>query len=251
MLGVTKQLYIELADTPVKREFGLKNRKHLSKNEGMLFRFSQPQYLSFWMESTYLPLEIAFLGNDGRILQIEDMVPLSTKAIRSRMPCKYALEVNRGWFKKNNIDVGCKIGGVGISLVQKRMAQMTPQVMPPGGELFPEVPPVPSEPFSSQEDLREPSLDIMLNLSFKERLQSADLKGQDMVIIYELKEREGEPSLTLAPRVISPPFMFEPDENGKHDAIVKAWDNSQGGWRSFIIDNIKSLNYKNEKNTTS
>lgn len=247
MSVIGKQLYIELADTPIKRECGLKNRKYLSKNEGMLFRFPQPHYLSFWMESTYLPLEIAFLSNDGRILQIEEMVPLSTKAIRSRKPCKYALEVNRGWFKENNIDVGCKIGGVGINPIQKRMAQMTPQVMPPTGEFLPEVTPEPIEP---QEGLIEPSPDVMLNLSFKERLQDADLKGKDMVIIYELKEREGEPSMTLAPRVISPPFMFEPDENGKHDAIVKAWDKSQGGWRSFIIDNIKSLDHKNEENAT-
>ena len=123
--------------------------------------------------------------------------------------------------------------------------QVPPQVMPPVGELLPEV------PLEPQEGLTEPNPDVVLNLSFKEKLQDADLKGQDMVIVYGLKEREGEPSLTLSPRVISPPFMLEPDENGKHDAVVKAWDKSQGGWRSFIIDNIIDLEYKNEEIATS
>ena len=111
-------------------------------------------------------------------------------------------------------------------------------------ELTPEFSP------DTQEVPAEPSLDVVLNLSFKERLQDADLKGQDMVIVYRLKERHGKPLLTLGPRVISPPFIFEPDESGKHDAIVKAWDNSQGEWRSFLIDNIIDLDYKNEEIAT-
>ena len=71
------------------------------------------------MANTYIPLDIAFFDDDGKIFQIESMTPLSTKKISSNKPCRYALEVNRGWFRDNNIRVGNYIGGVGISDLNK------------------------------------------------------------------------------------------------------------------------------------
>jgi uncharacterized membrane protein (UPF0127 family) len=58
------------------------------------------------MKDTFIPLDVAYINNKGKILEIYDMVPLSKKSVCSRNYAKFALEVNRGWFKDNNIDIG-------------------------------------------------------------------------------------------------------------------------------------------------
>jgi hypothetical protein len=62
--------------------------------------------LSFWMKNTRIPLSIAFIDQQGRIVDIQDMEPFSLRTRVSARPAQYALEVNQGWFKKNGIDVG-------------------------------------------------------------------------------------------------------------------------------------------------
>lgn len=114
------KLKVEVADTPTKREYGLMDRKVLANNQGMLFKFPYAHYLSFWMKNTYIPLDIAFLDDNGRVLQIETMSPLSTRAIRCDHLSKYALEVNKGWFKQNNISVGSLIIGEGLTHTKGR-----------------------------------------------------------------------------------------------------------------------------------
>jgi uncharacterized membrane protein (UPF0127 family) len=232
-----KKLFIEIADTSIKREYGLMNRSYLPKNQGMLFKFHQPLFASFWMRDTYIPLDIAFLDDDGRVFQIESMTPLSTRAIYSDNKCKYALEVNRGWFSENNIKVGSRIDGEGIGNY-KKTAQIISQLPPPVEGAVPGSPepviggPIPGEPAP----LPQPEPDVMLNLSYKERFKNAELKGQDILIIYQTKG-----GITLPPKMVSPPFNFEEDAEGHHDAVVKTWDNQTGGWKSFLIDNILSL----------
>jgi uncharacterized membrane protein (UPF0127 family) len=98
---------VEVARTDAQRERGLMKRKSLGSREGMLFVFEADQRLAFWMKDTLVPLSIAFLSSEGRILQIEDMVPLSEKAIRSRLSARYALELPRGAFD----EVGAAEGG--------------------------------------------------------------------------------------------------------------------------------------------
>ena len=109
---------------------GLMGRKRLSENSGMLFIFGSKKPLSFWMASTYIPLQIAFIREDGIIGQIENMVPLSTKAVRSLEPCMYALEVNDGWFERNNVKVGAKVAvpflGLGQELPPDQQGQQEP-----------------------------------------------------------------------------------------------------------------------------
>lgn len=105
-----KVLRVEIADTPKKREKGLMHRKKLSENEGMLFVFEESKILHFWMKNTSIPLSIAFINEDFEIIQIEDMYPYDLVNIHtSKAEAKYALEVNQGWFKQNNIKVGNKI----------------------------------------------------------------------------------------------------------------------------------------------
>ena len=78
-------------------------------NEGMLFVYQREEMLSFWMRNTTLPLSIAFINKCGYITEIKDMVPGSDASVRPERPAQYALEVNRGWFIKNNVRVGDKV----------------------------------------------------------------------------------------------------------------------------------------------
>lgn len=106
-----KKLYVSIADTDEKRASGLMHKKHLDPNKGMLFKFPYSHHLRFWMKNTYIPLDIAFIDDNFKVIQIERMYPLSTRAITAQHPCKYALEVNSGWFDKNGIKVGTQVSG--------------------------------------------------------------------------------------------------------------------------------------------
>ncbi len=102
-------LWVEIVTTPDAQARGLMFRKSLPWDQGMLFVYEQPQRLDFWMKNTTIPLDIAFISVDGMIAEIYSLTPLSEKARSSRAPALYALEVNRGWFKKKGVKVGDKI----------------------------------------------------------------------------------------------------------------------------------------------
>ena len=216
-----KNLYIELADSPFKREKGLMYRKRLAQNGGMLFKFASPEYHKFWMQNTYIPLDIAFVDDNGKILQIETMTPMSTRAVASAHSCRYALEVNKDWFKNNGVRVGDRIAGYGIKGYKKLAQVLDTPPMPPG---------------QGQEQQPQPDPNVMLNKTTKQKLEEADRDGKSMIVIYYTKSQK-----TLPPKTISPPFTFEADAEGKHDGIVKVWDEQTAGWKSLIIDNILSL----------
>ncbi len=101
-----KKLNVEIANNQTLRSRGLMFRKELPTNEGMLFIFDYEQYLSFWMKNTYIPLSIAFIDENGVIFDIFDMKPLDETPIKSTKKGLYALEMNKGWFKRNNIIPG-------------------------------------------------------------------------------------------------------------------------------------------------
>lgn len=101
-----QEIWVEVAQTPEERAQGLMGRKLLGKNEGMFFIFEKEGYHGFWMKNTFLPLSIAFLNREGRIVWITDMKPLSLESHLPPKPILYALEMNRGWFTKNSINVG-------------------------------------------------------------------------------------------------------------------------------------------------
>ena len=102
----------EVAATDATRTTGLMNRFSLQRDRGMLFVFREPQPQAFWMKNTYVPLSIAFIGSDGRILNIEDMTPLTESAHPSRGPALYALEMKKGWFVDRGIRPGDGIAGL-------------------------------------------------------------------------------------------------------------------------------------------
>lgn len=101
-----REIWVEVARTPAERALGLMDRKHLGKEEGMLFIFEEEGYHSFWMKNTLIPLSIAFINKEGRIIKITDMKPLTLNSHSPPQPVLYALEMNQGWFTKNKIKVG-------------------------------------------------------------------------------------------------------------------------------------------------
>ena len=101
-----KEIRVEVAKTWEERARGLMGRKTLGDLEGMLFIFETEDYHSFWMKNTLIPLSIAFIDKEGRIVDMTDMKPLT---LESHMPSKrilYALEMKQGWFSANGIRVG-------------------------------------------------------------------------------------------------------------------------------------------------
>lgn len=100
-----------VAKTPEQRQIGLMYRKEMAAHEGMVFVFEQPNVQCFWMRNTPLPLSAAFVDDDGTIVNIEDMSPLSDASHCSKKPVRYVLEMNQGWFAKAHIKPGAKLGG--------------------------------------------------------------------------------------------------------------------------------------------
>jgi hypothetical protein len=107
-----QRVVAEIAATEPTRTTGLMNRFSLQPDHGMLFVFPQPQTLAFWMKNTYVPLSIAFIGSDGRILNIDDMAPLTETTHPSRGAALYALEMKKGWFAQHAISAGDAIMGL-------------------------------------------------------------------------------------------------------------------------------------------
>jgi len=101
-----KEIWVEVAKTTEDRNHGLMGRKHLGKDEGMLFIFEKEDYHGFWMKNTLIPLSIAFIDKDGRIVWITDMKPLTLDSHVPPKPILYALEMNKGWFSSQGIKAG-------------------------------------------------------------------------------------------------------------------------------------------------
>jgi uncharacterized membrane protein (UPF0127 family) len=87
-------------------------RESLALGAGMLFIFPDSGPRSFWMKNTYVPLSIAYLNENGKILNIERMIPFNLAGVKSVGHAKYALEMNQGWFHKNGIRVGDTVSGI-------------------------------------------------------------------------------------------------------------------------------------------
>lgn len=101
----------EVAQSPKERAIGLMHRKTMPSNAGMLFVFEAPDQQCFWMKNTLLPLSIAFLADDGSIVNIAEMSPMSEESHCSKKPVRFALEMNAAWFSKRGIKPGSKIKG--------------------------------------------------------------------------------------------------------------------------------------------
>ena len=97
---------IEIAIEYQDRKIGLMFRENLADDSGMFFIWDSKKIQCMWMKNTLIPLSVAYISDTGEIIDIYDMVPLSEISVCSKEPALYALEVNQGWFNKNDIHTG-------------------------------------------------------------------------------------------------------------------------------------------------
>ena len=108
-------IHAELAITPIQQQTGMMFRRSMGANEGMLFVNDDAGVRCFWMRNTLLPLAIAFIADDGTIVNIAEMAPRSDDSHCSAKPVRYALEMNQGWFTKRGFKAGSKLRGAPFS----------------------------------------------------------------------------------------------------------------------------------------
>jgi uncharacterized protein len=109
--GKEVEVRVEVADDLAEQAKGLMDRTTLGENRGMLFVFPEERELSFWMKNTLIPLSIAFIDSESRIIDIQEMKPLDDEPPHyvSAEPARYALEVNRGFFEERGVRVGNRV----------------------------------------------------------------------------------------------------------------------------------------------
>ena len=102
----------EIGVTPEQRSRGLMFRKTLGPNQGMVFVFDQSAIHCMWMKNTLVPLSVAFMREDGSIINVEDMKPQTEDSHCAAQPARYALEMNLGWFARRGMKPGTRITGL-------------------------------------------------------------------------------------------------------------------------------------------
>jgi uncharacterized membrane protein (UPF0127 family) len=106
------KLTAEVARTTEQQMTGLMYRFSLKPDHGMVFVFDRSEQRAFWMKNTYIPLSIAFVAADGRIVNIEDMAPRDEASHFSAGPAMYAIEMRKGWFAERGIQPGDRVSGL-------------------------------------------------------------------------------------------------------------------------------------------
>lgn len=102
----------EVAATDPARMRGLMFRERLAPNSGMLFIFDDKAMQCMWMRNTFVPLSVAFIEDDGSIVNIEDMQPRTEASHCAKRPVRYALEMELGWFARRGLQSGSRLSGL-------------------------------------------------------------------------------------------------------------------------------------------
>ncbi|AYH45121.1 DUF192 domain-containing protein [Azoarcus sp. DN11] len=102
----------ELAHTDPTRQLGLMNRKSMPLQHGMVFVFTEEARHCMWMKNTLIPLSVAFMDRDGRILNVAEMQPQTEDSHCAAAPARFALEMNAGWFASRGLGAGTVIRGI-------------------------------------------------------------------------------------------------------------------------------------------
>lgn len=105
------RIQAELAVTPQQQMVGMMFRREMGASEGMLFVGERKEPRCFWMRNTLVPLTIAFLDDDGTIVNLADMQPQSDQTHCSARPVRHALEMPQGWFARRGVTPGMRIRG--------------------------------------------------------------------------------------------------------------------------------------------
>jgi len=104
-----KKVLAKTSCTAEQQKNGLMWVKKLPENNGMIFVFEKEEKLNFWAKNTYIPLDLAYINDKLEIVEIRSLKPLDTTIVTNNFPASYVLEVNAGWFKRNNIKIGDKL----------------------------------------------------------------------------------------------------------------------------------------------
>jgi uncharacterized membrane protein (UPF0127 family) len=97
---------IEIADDPQERGAGLMFRETMDDDHGMLFVFERAQPVGFWMKNTPMPLDLLYIGDDGRVKEIHRGEPFSEAPIESRVPIRFVLELKHGTARRTGVKEG-------------------------------------------------------------------------------------------------------------------------------------------------
>jgi uncharacterized membrane protein (UPF0127 family) len=106
------RILAEVAATPEQRGAGLMWRRAMGGHEGMLFVFPRADRHCMWMKNTFIPLSVAFLDTEGRIINIRNMQPQSETNHCADAPARFALEMNQGWFAEKGVTPGAQVSGL-------------------------------------------------------------------------------------------------------------------------------------------
>ena len=100
---------LEVARTEQEHELGLMYRQSLASDGGMVFVYTRQATEGYWMHNTLVPLSIAWIDQNGTIVDIQDMQPQTDDVHTPAAPYWYALEVNQGWFFEHGVGVGQQV----------------------------------------------------------------------------------------------------------------------------------------------
>jgi uncharacterized membrane protein (UPF0127 family) len=113
--GRTVRVRVEIVRTPEQRARGLMFRQKLAELHGMLFLFDRQEVQSFWMENTYIPLDMIFIDEKMRVVGVvENAEPLTTVSRKVNAPSRYVLEVNGGFCRRHGIGKGTSVAFEGF-----------------------------------------------------------------------------------------------------------------------------------------
>ena len=101
----------EVALSEQEHEIGLMYRTSMPSNDGMIFVFDRPGQQCFWMKNTLIPLAVAFIADDGTVVNVDEMKPQTLNPHCSTKEVRFVLEMNTGWFAKRAIKAGSKLTG--------------------------------------------------------------------------------------------------------------------------------------------
>jgi len=108
------KIKVELADTAEKKSYGLSGRNSLPENRGMLFVYDKPEFYSFWMKDMQFSIDIIWINESYRVVDITKSVPLDSfpQSFQPQRPAQYVLEVSAGFSDKNDIRIGDMMAGL-------------------------------------------------------------------------------------------------------------------------------------------
>jgi uncharacterized membrane protein (UPF0127 family) len=104
------ELRAQIAISDAEQRKGLMYRDALPQDSGMLFPYTRPRQLSFWMANTRIPLDIGFFDATGLLVEVHRLVPFDTTPVQSRgRDLQFALEMDSGWFARNGLYPGQRL----------------------------------------------------------------------------------------------------------------------------------------------